>query len=124
MLLEYMERRSGLETEEFEEIIEQKLNKNMATRHKTMFEVRDERAEQRGENKKARLTILRGLWRGLSNEFLADLSELSKDEVEKISIASNEVNEMWQTKNFENKEIPNLSIEEVNYLLELFDKKR
>ena len=124
MLLEYMERRSGLETEEFEEIIEQKLNKNMATMHKTMFEVRDERAEQRGENKKARLTILRGLWRGLSNEFLADLSELSKDEVEKISIASNEVNEMWQTKNFENKEIPNVSIEEVNYLLELFDKKR
>ena len=123
-----MERRSGLETEEFEEIIEQKLNKNMATRHKTMFEVRDERAEQRGEqrgeNKKARLTILRGLWRGLSNEFLADLSELSKDEVEKISIAFNEVNEMWKTKNFENKEIPNLSIEEVNYLLELFDKKR
>ena len=67
---------------------------------------------------------MRGLWRGLSNEFLADLSELSKDEVEKISIAFNEVNEMWKTKNFENKEIPNLSIEEVNYLLELFDKKR
>ena len=44
MLLEYMERRSGLETEEFEEIIEQKLNKNMATKHKPMFEVRDERA--------------------------------------------------------------------------------
>lgn len=67
---------------------------------------------------------MRGLWRGLSNEFLADLSELSKDEVEKISIAFNEVNEMWKTKNFEDKEIPNLSIEEVNYLLELFDKKR
>ena len=127
MLLEYMERQSGLETEEFEEIIEQKLNKNMATRHKTMFEVRDERAElrgeQRGENKKARLTILRELWRGFSKNDLADLSELSEEEVEKLSISFNEVQEMWQTKDFENKEIPNLSVEEVNYLLELFDKK-
>jgi len=30
---------------------------------------------------------------------------------------------MWQKKNFENKKIPNLSVEEVNYLLGLFDKK-
>jgi len=30
---------------------------------------------------------------------------------------------MWQKKNFENKDIPNLSVEEVNYLLGLFDKK-
>ena len=39
MLLEYMERRSGLETDKFEEIVERKLNKNMATSVKTIFEV-------------------------------------------------------------------------------------
>ena len=35
-----------------------------------------------------------------------------------------EVKYMWQKKSFENKNVPNLSVEEVNYLLELFDKKQ
>ena len=127
MLLEYMERRSGLETEEFKDIVEQKLNKNMATSVKTMFEVAEERAEKRAEirtiNKKGRETVLRGLRRGLGKDVLSDLSELSDDDVEKLSIAFNKVKEMWQKKDFEHKDIPNLSVEEVNYLLELFDKQ-
>jgi hypothetical protein len=115
MLLEYMERRSGLEAAEFEDIVEQKLNKNMATSVKTMFDVREER--------KGRLVVLRGLWRGFAKKDLADLSELSDDEVEKLSTAFNQVKTMWQKKDFEHKVIPNLSVQEVNYLLELFEKK-
>ncbi len=53
MLLEYMQRRSGLEIELFADIVEQKLNKIMATSVKTLFEVREERSE----NKIKRLII-------------------------------------------------------------------
>jgi hypothetical protein len=48
MLLEYMQRRSELESEEFNEIIDQKLEPDMATNFKTIFEVAEERGEQRG----------------------------------------------------------------------------
>jgi cysteinyl-tRNA synthetase len=47
MLLEYMQRRSQIETEEFEDIVEQNIDDEMATKKvfKTMFEVRDEKAK-------------------------------------------------------------------------------
>jgi hypothetical protein len=130
MLLEYMQRRSGLETEEFDEIVEQNLNSDMAATIKTIFEVAEERAELRGELRgtqkgtlqKARLTVLRGKFRGATTDFLADVSELSYDEVENLLKGYNQVYDMWQTKDFENKVIDYLSIDEVNYLLELFDK--
>ena len=48
MLLEYMQRRSELEPEIFNEIVEQKLNPDMATQFKTSFEVAEERGEKRG----------------------------------------------------------------------------
>ena len=49
MLMEYSQRRSGLETSEFNEIIEQ-LNPDleMATTFKTIFEVAEEKAEKKG----------------------------------------------------------------------------
>jgi hypothetical protein len=43
MLLEYMQRRSKLEPEVFDEIVEQKLNPDMATKFKTSFEVAEEK---------------------------------------------------------------------------------
>lgn len=50
MLLEYMQRRSQIETEEFEDIVEQNIDDEMATKKvfKTMFEVRDEKAKLEG----------------------------------------------------------------------------
>jgi hypothetical protein len=51
MLLEYMQRRSRIEQEEFDNIVEQNLEENMATRKvfKTSFEIVEEKAEARGE---------------------------------------------------------------------------
>ena len=51
MLLEYMQRRSQLEDEEFNKNVEQKLDPDMATNFKTIFENAEEKAEKRGEQK-------------------------------------------------------------------------
>ncbi len=53
MLLEYMQRRSELEEAEFNKNIEQKMNQDMGTQVKTMFEA----AEERGAAKILRRTI-------------------------------------------------------------------
>jgi predicted transposase YdaD len=51
MLMEYMQRRSQLEKEEFEEIVEQNLDPDMATRKvfKTSYEIVAEEAELKGK---------------------------------------------------------------------------
>lgn len=54
MLLEYMQRRSELEEAEFNKNIEQKMNQDMGTQVKTMFEA----AEERGAEKKLRKVIV------------------------------------------------------------------
>ena len=53
MLLEYMQRRAQIETPEFEDIVEQNIDDEMATRKviKTMFEVREEKGELKGLRK-------------------------------------------------------------------------
>jgi Putative transposase, YhgA-like len=53
MLIEYMQRRSKLEKEEFDEIVEQNLDTEMATRKvfKTSYEIVAEEAELKGELK-------------------------------------------------------------------------
>jgi predicted transposase YdaD len=63
MLLEYMQRRAQIETEEFEDIVEQNIDDEMATKKvfKTMFEVREEKAELRGELKGKLEGELKGL---------------------------------------------------------------
>lgn len=124
MLLEYMERRSGLENEEFNEIVEQNLNKEMVTNRKTMFEVAEERGELRGKIQNARLTVLRSKWQGLSSDatILSRVSELPLLEVENLLKSYDQVHDMWLKKDFENKTFEHLSVEEVNYLLGLFDK--
>jgi hypothetical protein len=49
MLLEYMQRRSELENEEFNDIVQQKLEPDMATKFKTIFEVAEEKALEKGK---------------------------------------------------------------------------
>ena len=100
----------------------------MATSVKTMFEVAEERAELRAEIRTeiriTRRNILRGKLRGLSTDDLVAVSDLPIEEVEKILMGYDQTLEMWQKKDFEHKTIEHLSLDEVNYLLELFDKKR
>jgi Putative transposase, YhgA-like len=124
MLLEYMERRSGLKNDEFNKIVEQKLDNNMGASRKTMFEVAEERAELRAELRKARLTVVRSKWQKLplDAKALAIVAELPLLEVENLLKSYDQVYEMWQKKDFENKTFEHLSVPEVNYLLELFEK--
>lgn len=126
MLLEYMQRRSDLETDEFDNIVQQNMNQDMATSVKTMFEVAEERAELRGkecgEKQSNRLTALSGKFEGLPTKTLVRISRLPYTEIEMLLKGYEQVKEMWQKKDFENKKIEYLSTEEVNYLLEMFDE--
>jgi hypothetical protein len=123
ILLEYMQRRSGLETEEFDNIVQQNMNQDMATSVKTMFEVAEERAELRAMLRAARLTVLRAKTYGGTADYLSDISGLPYNEVFSMLEDYDKVHDMWLTKDFENKTFEHLSTNEVNYLLELFDKK-
>lgn len=118
MLLEYMQRRSDLKTDEFDNIVQQNMNQDMATSVKTMFEVAEERAEKRS----MRLTVLRCKYEGLTANILVKISKLPNNEVEMLLKGYEQVHDMWQHKDFENKEIEYLTTEEVNILLELFDE--
>jgi hypothetical protein len=51
MLLEYSERRSGLEPEEFTEIYEQYNNEEMGTDRKSFLEIRDEKVAEKATEK-------------------------------------------------------------------------
>jgi hypothetical protein len=78
---------------------------------------------------KAHLVVLRGKWKGASAEFLADLSELPYLEVEKLFHGYDKAYEFWQNNKKDKKaketlmKVSVLSEIEVDYLMNLFDKK-
>jgi Putative transposase, YhgA-like len=79
MLLEYMQRRAQIETEEFEDIVEQNIDDEMATKKvfKTMFEVREERAKLEGELKGKLEGELKGELKGLRKAIFLSLKTAS-----------------------------------------------
>ena len=84
MLLEYMQRRSKLEAEEFNHIVEQKLKPDMTMNIKTIFEVAEERGREEGreegEIKKARIAILNMLKMNMFPlEQIADILDVELD---------------------------------------------
>ena len=82
---------------------------------------------QEGEILKAHLMILRGRWKGASADFLADQSELPFSEVEKLLIGYDKTYELWQKKKTGKKhiaQIEHLSEQEVQYLIDLFNKNQ
>ena len=78
---------------------------------------------QEGQIKKARLVILRGRWKGLTADVLADVSELPFSEVESLLKGYDQTYLLWQNKKKPVK-IDFLSKDEVNYLLNLFNKNQ
>lgn len=68
-----MQRRSDLEDAEFNKIVEQKLEPDMATNFKTIFENAEERAEKRGEQKGIAIGEQKGIAIGeaMSKEILS-----------------------------------------------------
>ena len=106
-----MQRRSKLEGDAFNELVEQNLEPDMATNIKTIFEVAEEKAELRGriegklegeqigeqkgiiegELKKARIGVINMLNLGIfSIEQIADVLDVSLDFVKNIQAESAE----------------------------------
>ncbi len=76
-----------------------------------------------GKIEKARFTVLRGRLRGLTAEFLADISELPIDEVENMLIGYDQVHANWSKKQ-KIETVEHLSESEVKYLWDLFNKNQ
>ncbi|MBL7813675.1 MAG: Rpn family recombination-promoting nuclease/putative transposase [Saprospiraceae bacterium] len=100
MLLEYVQRRSQMEADAFNKIVQQKLEPNMVTNIKTIFEIAEEKAELRGIEKgieegrqeTARIAIINMLkLKTFSNSQIADILEVDIDFVKKVQdeLASN-----------------------------------
>jgi hypothetical protein len=77
-----------------------------------------EKGLEKGVLKKARLTVLRGKWKGATADYLADLSELPYPDVEKMLEDYNKVYQSWLGKT--EPKVTHLSKEEVSYLINLF----
>lgn len=77
-----------------------------------------EKGVEKGVLKKARLTVLRGKWKGATADYLADLSELPYPDVEKMLIDYDTVYQSWLDKKAA--QVTHLSEEEVSYLIGLF----
>jgi Putative transposase, YhgA-like len=65
MLLEYMQRRSKLDNDEFNKIVDQKLEPDMASNFKTIFEVAEEKGMEKGMEKGIEKGIVIGEQRGI-----------------------------------------------------------
>jgi hypothetical protein len=93
------------------------------------YQVLRQEGKIEGKIEKAHLMILRGRWKGATVEFLADISELPYLEVENLLKGYDKAQEYWQTNKKDKKaketlmKITVLSEQEVDYLMDLFDKK-
>ena len=89
MLLEYIQRRSKMEADEFNKIVQQKLEPDMGANIKTIFEVAEEKAElrgiEKGIEKAARIAIINMLkLKSFSNRQISDILEIDIDFVQKV----------------------------------------
>ena len=79
-----------------------------------------EKGLEKGVLKKARLTVLRGTWKGATADYLADLSELPYSDVTKMLEDYPKVYQSWLDKT--EAQVTHLSKEEVSYLINLFEQ--
>ena len=89
MLLEYVQRRSQLEADKFNQIVQQKLKPNMVANIKTIFEIAEEKAELRGIEKGKQEAIRNAIinmlkLKNFSNAQIADLLEVDINFVKKV----------------------------------------
>ena len=101
------------------------MNTYQTIRHEGRQEGRQE-GLQEGEQRRTRLGVLRGRFRGISVDDLADQAELSLTEVENMVKGYDEVLRFWLSKRTDKKaiiEVAHLSEQEVRYLMNLFNEK-
>ncbi len=97
MLFEYMQRRSELENDDFNEIVEQSKNEEMSTTFKTIFQVAREEATTLGKKEGKKEGLEQGLEQGLEKAIkafilktrmtdaaIAEALEVSEDYVKKV----------------------------------------
>ncbi|MBL7814261.1 MAG: Rpn family recombination-promoting nuclease/putative transposase [Saprospiraceae bacterium] len=111
MLLAYMERRSELESDKFNAILEQNLKEDMVASKKTMFEIAEEKAELRGIEK----GYVQGMEKGIEEGIEKGIEKGTFDSIIKL----------WQ-KGIEPNMISNLldlDIQHVNQIIADFQKQ-
>ena len=127
LLFDFIAQEDYLSADEINELMAQftspKIKDNMMTSAQVWKQEGKEQGKIEGKIEKARFTVLRGRRRGLSAEFLADISELPIDEVENILTAYDEVYAHW-TKKQKIETVEHLSESEVKYLWDLFNKNQ
>ncbi|MBL7817017.1 MAG: Rpn family recombination-promoting nuclease/putative transposase [Saprospiraceae bacterium] len=84
MLLEYMERRSELEPDVFNDIVEQNLDNNMVNTRKTMFEVAEERGVEKGIERGIINSVLKLWQKGIESNMISNLLDLPIERVNQI----------------------------------------
>jgi predicted transposase/invertase (TIGR01784 family) len=113
-----------LDQNEIDELLEKYLSPKQ--KEGTMTSVQEWRKEGKieGAQSKARLVILRGKWKGATAEFLAELSELSLQEVKNLFKGYDDVFTAWQkNKHIVTAQTEHLTEAEITYLLDLFNKQ-
>jgi Putative transposase, YhgA-like len=109
-------------TKAFEEYLSPKQKEGFMNTYQT---IRQE-GLQEGEKRRTRLGVLRGRFRGISVDDLADQAELSLLEVENMLKGYDVVLRFWSSKRTDKKaiiEVAHLSEQEVRYLMNLFTEK-
>ena len=134
-LFEFIAKEDYLSGEEVSRLFEQYLSPKSKKEMLTTYQVWVQKGKkeglqegkqvgiQEGQTQKARLVVLRGRWKGLSADFLVDVSELSHVEVENLLKGYDQTYQLWQSKKKPAK-VEHLTKNEVDYLLDLFDKNQ
>ena len=124
LMLDFLSNEDYLSSLEINELLNQYLSPPQKENVMTTFQVMRLEGKAEGKVEKAHLMILRGRWKGASAEFLADQSELSYSEVDKLLKGYDKAYEFWKNNKKDKKSaapIAHLSEQEVNYLMDLFN---
>lgn len=135
LMFEFVSKEDYLSADEIAELFGHYLSPKQKNNMETTYQVwkREGRQEglqegmSKGEIKKARSMVLRGIWKGLSADLLADQSELPYAEVVNLFKGYDKVYQFWLSNKNSRDKLPvvaHLSKEEVIYLLNLFDKEQ
>jgi hypothetical protein len=128
--LDYIASEEYLSPEERQELLEHYLSPKqkegvMNTYQALRYEGRQE-GRQEGIKERARLGVLRGRFRGVSADILADQAEMPLVDVENMLKSYDSVYQFWLKEKKDKKaivEVAHLSEEEVRYLIKLFNEK-
>ena len=130
-LFEFIAKEDYLSGEEVSRLFEQYLSPKSKKEMQTTYQVWVQKGKvegiqeglQEGQTQKARLVVLRGRWKGSSADYLSDISELPYTDVKNLLKGYDQTYLVWQGK-MDKDAVEYLSSNEVDYLLDLFNKNQ